>query len=635
MHGSKASVTPPGQWPSEISASLVAQGSTRLAEPRLHKEKCYWLESLNHEKGRMSLMCDGDNEPLSILPAPYSIRSKVHEYGGNAYCFLGDEVCFVNAEDQQIYRLKPEGDIFQLSRASDMRFADLHPHPKLPLLVAVAEQHCPNEIRNLLIAINVDTGDLTILRDNADFFAYPRFNPSGDKLCWVSWNQPDMPWDSTQLWFAEFGNGTLSSINQVPSPQAESVVQPEWRNDDELLFISDRDNWWNVFSHDTRKNHTHCICEKRAEFATPLWTLGMSNYCLLGSHTALVSYTSEGLWHAAELNIETGALSLIRSSLNTFHSFSRGDNSAIMVAAGASQAPGIWLYRHKQLSQIRASTSIDPKLVSKADIVSFSTQAGEIAHAFYYPPLNPKCHSDEPPPLIVLCHGGPTGQSDASLNLKIQFWTSRGFAVADVNYRGSTGYGRKYRQSLYGHWGVKDVQDVVTAAQALVKQGRADPEKLIIKGSSAGGYTVLAALTFADTFKVGVSLYGIGDLELLAQHTHKFEARYLDQLVGPYPQQKALYLKRSPIHHSKKLDCAMLLFQGLEDKVVPPEQAQLMAQAVRDKNLPVCLIEYADEGHGFRSTENIEHMLNSELSFYQRVLQLGDSSGAEIEIDNL
>lgn len=637
MNQTNVSVTPPGQWPSEISTAMVAEGSTRIAEPRIHAGEAYWLESLNDELGRMGIMCQTSEGAKSILPSPFSVRSKVHEYGGNAYCFLGDCIYFVNADDQEIYELSQDDSVTKMTAQPSTRFADLCPHPNEKLIIAVAESHNDDgSVENSLILLNTESSALTQIVEGCDFFAYPRFSPNGDKLAWISWMQPDMPWDATQLSVANFDGGTIRDTETLTKPEVkESIVQPLWRSDTELLFVSDRDNWWNLYSYSLENGKVIPLCKKQAEFATPLWTLGMSNYALLDHDTALVSYTSEGLWHTAKLDLTSGTLEPIGNKLNTFDSFSAEGKSAIMIAAGPSDAAGIWRWEKGQLEQVRGTAKIDPAICSKASIVSYPSASGEMAHAFYYPPHNPNCKSDEPPPLIVLCHGGPTGQSDASLNLKIQFWTSRGFAVADVNYRGSTGYGRNYRQSLYGHWGVKDIEDVEHAALALVKQGQADPQKLIIKGSSAGGYSVLAALAFTDTFKVGVSLYGIGDLVLLAEHTHKFEARYLDQLVGPYPQSKPLYLERSPIHHCDKLDCAMLLFQGLEDKVVPPEQAQLMAQAVREKGLPVCLIEYANEGHGFRSSRNIEHMLDSELSFYQQVLGLGSAGDSAIKIDNL
>jgi dipeptidyl aminopeptidase/acylaminoacyl peptidase len=460
------------------------------------------------------------------------------------------------------------------------------------------------------------------LASGADFYAYPRISPNGKKLCWIEWNHPDMPWDSTQLYCADNHNNLSNQYLVAGADNNEAIFQPQWSPDNQLYYVSDRNNWWNIYSAERG-----IVLDMPAEFATPLWQFGMSTYDFIDANTIGCLWTQEGIWQCGILHIATGSLDTIDTDFSVMQAACchRGELTLI---AGASD-------RSNQIVTVRPNTTpttvhapacltIEQGNLSSPESITYATANNQRVQAFFYAPAHSQYQGmdNELPPVIVICHGGPTGATDCSLNLKIQYWTNRGFAVVDINYRGSTGFGRDYRNALNDAWGVADVEDTEYAINYLVEQNKVDAERCIIRGSSAGGYTVLAALTFTDTFKAGASLYGIGNLETLASDTHKFESRYLDKLVGPYPEQQQIYKERSPIHHIDQLNCPVIFLQGLEDKVVPPNQAKMMVESLKKKGIDVVYVEFPDEGHGFRKSENIIRAMEAELTFYSDVFNL-------------
>lgn len=644
---------PYGAWPSAISAELVARATPAIEQPgfdchpgrRKHADQSiYWLQNQPENKGRTTIFCRREDGTVrDLLPPDLSARSRVHEYGGACYLVADGILYFVAAHDQRIYRHPVETAEGRTPEAltppdQDYRFADLHYDHRRRRLLCIGEQHSPedghSEPTNFIAAIPL-TGPNHVqpLVSGANFYAYPRLSPDGQKLCWISWNHPAMPWDGTELWLADTAaNGTIREPRLVAGSPRESVVQPQWSKTGELYFVSDRSDWWNLYRWSS--DATTPICPMAAEFATPLWSLGMSTYALMDNGDIACTYSQDGQWRLGLIDGRSGELQAQDSAFTETAGLC--GNGRALCFVGASPDSGSQLVqwevaspRLKVLAPVSSETGadLDTAWYSKPEILTFPApgpdRGKQRIHAFYYPPCNPDYQgpSDAKPPLIVVCHGGPTGATSSALNLKLQFWTSRGFAVLDVNYRGSTGYGRAYRELLQGQWGVADVEDVIAGARHLIAQGLVDPERLIVRGSSAGGFTVLAALTFGDIFKAGASYYGIGDLEALAKDTHKFESQYLEKLVGPYPQQIDIYRRRSPIHHVEKLNCPVVFFQGLEDKVVPPAQAEAMVAALQAKQIKTAYISFATEGHGFRQADNLAKAILEELNFYTELFE--------------
>lgn len=657
--GTGKRITPFGAWPSSLTADDVAAQSRRLAEPQLYGERIFWLETRPREQGRVQVVVrDADGRLQDLLPQNFSARSRVHEYGGGSYLATEDNVYFVDGDDQRVYRLRlsqnsQEETPLALTPVGGKSYADLHLDIRHQRLLAVCEDQNGdyttghNKVVNYLVAIPLDGSQtLQILAQGADFYSNPRLSPDGTRLSWLSWDHPAMPWDETRLWVADLDpDGTPQTARCVAGNRGnESIFQPQWSPEGSLYFVSDRDNWWNIYripaSELSQQNpESEKITHLQAEFATPQWTFNMSTYSFLGDNHLLATYTQKGRWYLATIDLEQKQLHPVVSELTQFSALHCQQGIGVFVGASSAQANDIYQYRAGKVVPITQSRALlHPADISLPRDINFDTSENAQAHAFFYAPVNEAFTgpTDSRPPVIVIGHGGPTGATETSLNLKIQYWTNRGFAVLDVNYRGSSGYGRQYRRALYQHWGLRDVDDVCAAAVHVTEQGWVHPHQRIIKGSSAGGYTVLAALTFRDVFNAGVSLYGVGDLELLARDTHKFEAHYLDSLVGPYPADKARYRALSPIHHTDELRCPLLVFQGLKDKVVPPNQAEAMVEAVAAQKIPVAYVTYDNEGHGFRQADNIAHMLAAEHYFYQRIFSLGNTPDeAFISIKNL
>lgn len=634
--------TPPtslpfGSWPSPVSARLLAGQQRRLSELQLDGDTVYWLEARPWEGGRnvlMSMACR-DGHPREVL-AGSNVRSRAHEYGGGSYTVHTGLICVVDATDQRVYRLNGTTAV-PLTPPGAFRHADLHLDLPRQRLLCVQEDYSRADAEPVarIVAIALD-GSLQVqtLASGADFYSNPRLAPDGRQLSWLSWNHPHMPWDSSQCHLARLDSAGLPAQVQIIAggdpAQPESVFQPQWSPDGELYLVSDRSNWWNIYR--WRDQQLQAVTALDAEFATPQWVFGMSTYGFVDSATLMACFTRHGQWQLARIDLASGALAVLDCSVNNnsinnspFTDISQVQANArhtVFLGASASTTQALICYAaDTPVTLVESGPALlAPDCIAAPQAISFRS-GNALAHAFYYPPRNPDYTgpAGARPPLLVIGHGGPTGACETGLNLKIQYWTSRGFAVVDVNYRGSTGYGRAYRNQLRGQWGIADVEDVCAAADYLVTQGLADPQQLAIRGSSAGGYTVLAALTFRDTFRAGASIYGIGDLETLARDTHKFEARYLDSLVGPYPQARAVYRQRSPLYHADQLTCPVIFLQGLEDKVVPPAQAQTLVDCLRQRGIPVTYLTFAGEGHGFRAGATIQRALEAEYHFYSQI----------------
>ena len=641
--------TPYGTWHSPISAGQIASDGVGLGEPRLDGADNYWLEQRPAEGGRSVLVRQGsDGVNRDVTPPGFNVRTRVHEYGGGAYTVAAGTVFFANFTDQRVYRQTRDGSGHPLTPASALRYADFAVDAPRQRLIAVREDHRDFDAEPINTLVTLDWQDEQanadggrVLAGGADFYSSPRLSPDGTQLAWLSWNHPDMPWDSTTLWLARIAeDGGLVEQVRVAGGAAESVCQPEWSPDGVLHFISDRSGWWNLYR--WQNGHCHALCERAADFGMPHWIFAQSTYAFLSADTLLCAYTENGAWQLARLNTRNGAFTPVTTLYSEFHGL-RAAAGRVLCSVGAPNLDTAIARIDPDTGSTevlrRASHSaLDPGLLVLPQAIAFPSANGRRAQALYYAPRNSACTapSDEQPPLIVRGHGGPTSMASTALNLGIQYWTSRGFAVLDVNYTGSSGFGRAYREALNGQWGVADVEDCVYGAQYLVAQGLADGARLAIRGGSAGGYTALCALTFHNVFKAGASLYGVSDLEALARDTHKFESRYLDRLVGPYPAQRALYVARSPIAHVEQLNAPVIFFQGSEDKVVPPDQAHRLVDALRDKGLPVAYLLFDGEGHGFRQAANITRTLEAELYFYGKVFGFTPADPLPpVVIDNL
>lgn len=646
-------VKPYGTWPSPISAQTLAAQGLRLSGVVVAGDDIYWIEGRPHEGGRNVLVrLAADGRRLDLTPAGFNTRTRVHEYGGGAYLVDGNAVYFSNFGDQRVYRidiggagapaaLTPEGQWF---------YADFAVDRARQRLICVREDHTISgrEAVTTLVAVPLDGGDVQVLAEGCDFYSTPRVSPDGRWLSWICWRHPRMPWDGTELWLAGIAaDGSLTGARCIAGGDRESIYQPGWSPGGELFFVSDRDNWWRLYRlvDPAGDAVTPVVANPpaEAEFGRPQWIFGTATWAFATADRLVVSYTTRGQWRLGVVALATGVLTDVPTDLEPDEWLAATATDAVLVAGSPTRADAVVRIdlASGRATELCASSTLmlDPASVSEPVAVEFPTGGGLTAHAFYYPPRSADCAGPdgERPPLIVIGHGGPIAATQTTLDLKIQYWTSRGFAVADVNYGGSTGYGRAYRERLNGLWGVVDVEDLISAARHFVREGQADPDRLIIRGGSAGGYTVLVALTMhPGVFKAGASYYGISDLEVLAHDSHKFESRCLDILVGPYPEQKDVYHARSPIYFVDRLSCALILFQGLEDKVVPPNQSEMMAKAARAKGCPVAYLAFEGEQHGFRRAETIVRSQEAELYFYGAVFGFTPADVlAPVPIDNL
>jgi dipeptidyl aminopeptidase/acylaminoacyl peptidase len=625
---------PYGAWPSPLSAEAVAEGSVRLGGLALDGDHVYWTQSQPAEQGRLALLRKrAGGEVEEVVRAPFSVRTRVHEYGGGAFAVADGVVIFANDADQRLYRIDTTRTapwpVEVLSPPQAIRYADLQIDKRLDRVICVAERKRPEgEPENFIASISLTSGLVSVLVRSADFYAFPRLDAAGTRLAFLCWNHPAMPWDACELHVADVAaDGSLAPATKVAGGADESIFQPDWSPDGVLHFASDRSGFANLYRV-SPDGTIACICQAEAEFATPMWVFGLSTYAWLDGRTMACVFQKSGFWHLATLDSDTGRLDTLATDLTELGLIFAGNGRALFVGGSAAQALALYSLS-TQSRKIELFYRPSPDLVAGGSVaqpkaISFPTSGGATAHGLLYLPQNPDCeaNADERPPLLVVCHGGPTGSTSTALSLNIQFWTSRGFAILDVNYRGSTGYGRAYRKALDGQWGIVDVDDCVAGARTLAAQGLVDSKRMAIRGSSAGGFTVLCALTFHDVFAAGASYYGVSDLEALARDTHKFESRYLESLVGPYPLRRDIYLARSPIHSAERLSCPVIFFQGLQDLVVPPAQAENMVQALRSRGLIAPLVTFANEQHGFRRKETIIRALTAELAFYCKVFAI-------------
>ena len=581
-------------------------------------------------------------QPADLTPPPFNVRTRVHEYGGGAWLVREGTVYFSNFADGRLYRLAAGGSEPQAltppppAPGRDWRFADGVIDARRRRWIGVREDHtAEGEPVNAIVAVDLDSVEGggsepgRILASGHDFFSSPRLSPAGDRLAWLAWDHPNMPWNGTLLYLAEFGDdGALGAPRVIAGGAAQSIFQPEWSPDgDDLVFVSDRSGWWNLYCFELATRRTRPLAPMEAEFGVPQWLLGVSMFAFAGRERIVCACSQAGLGRLAVLEMTRGTLVPLDLPFTDFGSVC-ADGDRVVFRAGAPDHPpsvvalDLRTGRHAILKMSTGMVDRDGSPIAgyltRVESVEFPTTGGRTAFGLFYPPGNPDYAAPphERPPLLVKCHGGPTSAASSTLNLGIQYWTSRGIAVLDVNYGGSTGFGRAYRDRLHLAWGVVDVDDCVNGARFLAGQGRVDGRRCVISGGSAGGYTTLAALAFHDFFQGGASYYGVSDAAALARDTHKFESRYLDWLIGPYPQEAARYRERSPLHHVDRLSKPMIFFQGEEDAIVPPNQAQAMVEALRRKGSPVGYFLFSGEQHGFRKAGSIQRCLDAELYFY-------------------
>jgi dipeptidyl aminopeptidase/acylaminoacyl peptidase len=634
-----------GHWLSPITATMVAQQRNSVQDLIRCGDTLLWLKCMSEENGRLSVhsLPTAEADARELTPSPFNVRSKVHEYGGGACLHTEDEIIFSNFKDQRLYRLSlkqtpssKESSVNQphpITPEGPFRYADAIWDATQKRIICVMEDHSNPNTKpiNSLVSIDPASGFTQKLCSEADFYASPRISHCGTQLCWLSWNHPFMPWDSTNLWLAALNDkGELEDTMLVAGADDESVIQARWAKDGTLYFISDRNNWWNIYGYKNASVQT--ICPLEAEFGKPMWVLGQHSYDISENGDIVAAYSKDGQWYIGRIAAQNfGRPEALQILLGPYPDIKKLFLSGDKLTFIAGQAESEDLIIQYDLSTSSSNTLVGLKenkgfsgYISKAEKLSFKTADGSELNGFYYAPRNKDYGQSPsaPPPLIIKTHGGPTSCASSALDLSIQFWSSRGFAVFDINYRGSTGFGRSNRQKLYGNWGVADVEDCVFATDFLIETGRAHPKQLIIRGHSAGGYTTLATLTYSDTFHAGASYYGISDLKALAQECHKFESCYVQQLLDESDLSAAIYQERSPIFHADQLCSPIIFFQGALDKVVPPNQAQAMVSALKGKHIPVRYFEFAEEAHGFHNNENIETALNSELNFYRETLSL-------------
>ena len=642
---SKPITAPHGSWKSPITADLIVAEAIKLGQLAIDGADVFWSEMRPTEGGRSVVVRrPPDGRTADVTPAPFNARTRVHEYGGGAVTVAGGTVYFSNWDDQQIYRVDPGGEPRPITPEGPFRYADGVVDHCRGRIICVREDHSDSgkEAVNALVELDLEGREPPqVLVSGNDFYASPRINPDGSRLAWLTWNHPNMPWDGTELWAGELqADGSLGRVERVAGSDTESIVQPEWSPDGVLYFVSDRMDWWNLYR--WRDGEVEPVVPMEAEFGRPQWVFGTSTYAFESAGRIICAYTRQGNWHLASVDTATGELAPIETPYSTIAQVRAAPGRALFLGGSPTEPESIVLLDlatgEADVLRRSSAVAVDPGYLSLPRPVEFPTEGGRTAYGLFYPPQNRDYAAPpgERPPLLVASHGGPTSATNSTLHLGIQYWTSRGIAVLDVNYGGSSGYGRAYRQRLRGRWGIVDVDDCTNGARYLAERGEVDGERLIIHGGSAGGYTTLCALTFRDVFKAGASFAGVSDLEALATETHKFESRYLDGLVGPYPERKDLYEERSPIHHTDRLSCPVIFFQGLEDKIVPPSQAEKMVEVLRAKGVPVAYVPFEGEQHGFRRAEHIKRWFEAELYFYSRIFGFDLADPVEpVHIDNL
>ncbi len=637
-------IAPYGSWNSPISSHHLVEDSIEFGDLRTDGECLYWIESRPEERGRcVILRRTPDGEIKEILQQPYSARSRVHEYGGGAFLVNQGTVYFSNFSDQRIYVGQLHCDSRPITKGDGFRYADYVSDVRRNRLIGVRENHCSNsgQVDNEIVGIGYSlSAEDVVLISGCDFYSAPRLSPDGAYLAWISWSHPNMPWDGAELWVAHLDDaGYPKGRIKVAGGDGESVQQPLWSEDGVLYFVSDRSNWWNLYQ--WADGVIERVYNRDAEFGRPQWLLGLMNYGLLDSGSIVCSYTVGGTWFLGKINKTDRRLEEFDLPFTYFDCI-QVLGERVYCLAGSPENPlsliELDLLSKKFLVLRRSMPSSAVKgYTSLPESLEFPSGDGHVVNGNFYPPTNDRFTGPPGtrPPLLVKIHGGPTSATDSVFSMKIQFWTSRGFAVFDINYRGSSGFGREFRNLLNRNWGIADVMDCVMGAQFLVDNGLVDEDKLIIRGGSAGGFTALSAIAFHDLFKAGASYYGVSDLLDLAKDTHKFEARYLDRLIGPLSESRDNYFDRSPINSLQTLSAPIIFFQGLEDEVVPASQTESMVKALKEKGVPVAYVPFAQEQHGFRRAESIIRAHEAELFFYSQLLAFPiDGKFDPIEIFN-
>ena len=621
-------VAPFGSWKSPLSAQRIAAGSKPLAAPRFDSGDIVWLEGLAAEGGRVAAVRRrvGTDSNAVVTPAPFNVRSRVHEYGGGALLADRGTLYFSNFADNLVYAQGPRGVPRALTADAAQRHADFEIDRSRRRLIAVREDHTQPgcEARNSIVALPLEGGAAVELAAGFDFYAAPRLSPDGAQLAWLCWSHPRMPWEGSELWIADVGrDGLLGRARRVAGGPDEALVQPLWSPRGELFVVSDRTGWWNLYR--LRGDALAPVLPMAAEFGQPLWVFGQAMYGFTGDDEIVAACFERGQGRLLRIDLARGTAQALATPFTDIDELCAAPGCVVAVAASPAEAPQVVRIdaatgAHEVLARSLGEAP-DGGVLSVPEAVEFASAGGRTAHAFFYAPRNRDfaAPAGEKPPLVVMSHGGPTSMARNSLRLSIQFWTSRGFAVLDVNYGGSSGFGRAYRDLLRGAWGVVDVEDCVAAARHAAARGWVDGERMAIRGGSAGGFTTLCALAFHRVFKAGASYYGVSDLAALDADTHKFESHYNTYLVAPAPERERLYAERSPALHAERLSCPTIFFQGLDDKVVPPAQSEVMVAALKARGVPVAYLSFEGEGHGFRRKETLQRTLEAEAWFYARV----------------
>lgn len=614
--------TPFGLWNSPVTAENVAKGSLYIQNIKVEGTNTYLSVMRPENKGKSTIMrIDLEGDCKDMTPSDFDVRTFVHEYGGGAFTVFNGTIYASRGSDNQIYIIRDDEDPKQLTHSPHLRFSDMHISPWG--LIAVTEKHEENApVENFLSLINLNDGNVKKIASGYDFYSSPALSKDGKKIAWISWNHPEMPWTNTELWVAEFGEGGhLENQKKVRGSQ-ESFFQPQWGSDHFLYFVTDKDQgYWNI--HRYKEGQIENLIPMKAEVAVPLWNFDLSTYALTDKKI-FFSFNQEGKWHLGAFDLQSHQWTEIPTSGSVIYQLRAGNHFVRFLEQYPEKEKALLQLDDQEgypLSVIYSQiTYLDNGYISIPQHISFPSKNRQ-AYGFYYPPQNfhYKNPSDEKPPLIVTIHGGPTSQTMGTFDLAKQFWTTRGYAILDVNYGGSTGYGRDFRNLLNHQWGIVDVEDAVNGALFLVKHGLADENRLTIRGGSSGGYTTLAALSFTNTFKAGASYYGISDIVALTKDTHKFEKTYVDLLIGKYPEEKKIWEERSPINSVDQIKAPLILFQGEEDKVVPKNQSMMIYDALKKKGIYTELYIYPEEDHGFRQSKNIIDALKKEEAFYQKV----------------
>ena len=639
-------IAPYGSWKSPITSDLIVGGSVGLSQPTIDSDDIYWVEMRPTEGGRNVIVKRSPSgECVEVNQSPLNARTRAHEYGGGDYVANRGAVYFSNFSDQRLYGWRPAAVAEAITVVADVRYADLFFDSVRNRLICIREDHSSSgEAVTSVASVDLESngGSGRILVEGNDFYSSPKLSPDGIHLAWLTWNHPNMPWDGCELWVGEFDpDGSLGNTRWVAGGAHESIFQPEWSPSGALYFASDRNGWWNL-QRLSESGEIEGVCPAKGELGMPQWLFAMSFYSFASDDLVVCGHIEHGVSRLSLLDLRTRKLKDVDCPFTDIQYVRASEDYAVFRGGSPTDVASISRLDLKtgEIEILRRSNDLEvyPNYFSVPRPIEFPTEAGLTAHGFFYPPQNPdyQASQDERPPLIVKSHGGPTASATTALSLSVQYWTSRGFAVLDVNYGGSTGYGRQYRERLNKRWGIVDVDDCVNGARYLIDRGEVDEDRLIITGGSAGGYTTLCALTFRDAFKAGASYFGVSDAEALARDTHKFESRYLDGLLGPYSERRDIYFERSPINSTERLSCPVIFFQGLEDKVVPPNQAEQMVQAIRLKGIPVSYVAFPGEQHGFRQARNIKRALDGELYFYSRIFGFELAEPVEpVEIENL